>query len=148
MRHVPKRANRKNLAIMRLCGTLQDDGKRAGYNSDSEGRAFESHQAYHVGAKSALLRRLFMPTAEKDVIRTLPCSSFSKLNPLTLGFNLVSSFLRTSYRSRRRFFFQNNRHRSFTPSLLLLQIEPTSLGFNLGFSFLRTSYRSRRRFFF
>ena len=30
----------------------------------------------HVGAKSALLRRLFMPTAEKDVIRTLPCSSF------------------------------------------------------------------------
>ena len=31
---------------------------------------------FHVGAKSALLRRLFMPMAKKDVIRPLPCSSF------------------------------------------------------------------------
>ena len=31
---------------------------------------------FHVGAKSALLRRLFMPAAQKDVIRPLPCSSF------------------------------------------------------------------------
>ncbi len=64
-----------------------------------------------------------------------PLLLLSKLNPLTLGFNLGFSFSRTSYRSRRRFFFQNNRHRSFTPSLLLLQIEPAALGFNLGFYF-------------
>ena len=37
---------------------------------------FDSRQPHHVGAKSALLRRLFMPTAQKDVIRPLPCFSF------------------------------------------------------------------------
>ena len=45
---------------------------------------------------------------------------------------------RTSYRSRRRFFFQNNRHRSFTSSLLLSKLNPLTLGFNLGFFFLQS----------
>ena len=31
---------------------------------------------FHVGAKSALLRRSFLPLAEKNVIRPLRCSSF------------------------------------------------------------------------
>ena len=37
---------------------------------------FESHLRHHVGAKSALLRRLFSACGKKDAIRTLPCSSF------------------------------------------------------------------------
>ena len=41
---------------------------------------FESGHRHHVGAKSALLRRLFMPAAKKDVIRPLPCSSFPNRN--------------------------------------------------------------------
>ena len=44
-------------------------------DSDSEGRAFESHQAYHVGAKFALLRF----SLQKN-IRPLPCSSFFAKN--------------------------------------------------------------------
>ena len=39
-----------------------------------------SVNASHVGEKSALLRRLFMPAAKKDVIRPLPCSSFPNRN--------------------------------------------------------------------
>ena len=54
---------------------------------------------------------------------------------------------RTSYRSRRRFFFQNNRHRSFTPSLLLSKLNSLRWASIWGFSFLQASYRSRRRFF-
>ena len=55
---------------------------------------------------------------------------------------------RTSYRSRRRFFVPNKRHRSFTPSLLLSKLNPLRWASIWGFSFSRTSYRSRRRFFF
>ena len=35
----------------------------------------------HAGAKSALLRRLFMLAAKKDVIHPLPCASFPNRNP-------------------------------------------------------------------
>ena len=47
---------------------------------------------------------------------------------------------RTSYRSRRRFFVPNKRHRSFTPSLLLSRLNPLTLGFNLGFFFLQSPF--------
>ena len=47
---------------------------------------------------------------------------------------------RTSYRSRRRFFVPNKRHRSFTPSLLLSKLNPLTLGFNLGFFFLQSPF--------
>ena len=36
---------------------------------------FESRHRHHVGAKSALLRRSFIPVEQKNVIRPLPCSS-------------------------------------------------------------------------
>ena len=39
-------------------------------------RGFESHPLRHVGAKSALLRRSFIPAEQKNVIRPLPYSSF------------------------------------------------------------------------
>ena len=42
------------------------------------GREFESRHSDHVGAKSALLRRLFMPEA-KNVIRPLPRSEQSAM---------------------------------------------------------------------
>ena len=40
------------------------------------GPGFESPPGHHVGAKSALLRRSFIPLEQKNVIRPLPCSSF------------------------------------------------------------------------
>ena len=53
-----------------------------------------------------------------------PLLLLSKLNPLRWASIWGFSFSRTSYRSRRRFFFQNNRHRSFTSSLLFSKLEP------------------------
>ena len=43
---------------------------------------------FHVGAKSALLRRLFMPMAKKDVIRP-PLDPPFQLRPVVLGSQLA-----------------------------------------------------------
>ena len=42
---------------------------------DFDGGIF-SVDTRHVGVKYALLRRIFIPTGQKYVIRPLPCSSF------------------------------------------------------------------------
>ena len=51
-------------------------GLRFGFGRKPGGIGIYSVAIFHVGAKSALLRRLFMPMAKKDVIRPPPCSSF------------------------------------------------------------------------
>ena len=45
-------------------------------HSHCRGREFESPRVHHVGARSALLRRLFMPMAKKRRHRPLSCVSF------------------------------------------------------------------------
>ena len=51
-------------------------GFAAGFGRGLESWCLESVYAFHVGAKSALLRRSFIPLEQKNVIRPLPCSSF------------------------------------------------------------------------
>ena len=56
---------------------------------------FESHFRHHVGAKSALLRRLFcfwqMHLPQKAAVAPLPCSSFSAKGPARLACSLASA---------------------------------------------------------
>ena len=61
--------------------------------------------------------------------RARGCSSMAerqlpKLNTRVRFPSPAPASSRTSYRSRRRFFFQNNRHRSLTSSLLLSKLNP------------------------
>ena len=49
---------------------------------------FESHHRHHVGAKSALLRRLFMPMAKKTSSARSLAPPF-QIEPAALGFDLV-----------------------------------------------------------
>ena len=51
-------------------------GLRFGFGCRPENWSLETVRAFHVGAKSALLRRSFIPMEQKNVIRPLPCSSF------------------------------------------------------------------------
>ena len=54
-------------------------------------------------------------------LRSLPCPSFQiRSTWLRICFFLS----RATYRSRRRFFFQNKRHRALTPLLLLSKLNP------------------------
>ena len=54
-------------------------------------------------------------------LRSLPCASFQIRSTLASDLFFL---LRTTYRSRRRFFFQNKRHLSLTSSLLLSKLNP------------------------
>ena len=64
-------------------------------DSGSECWGFESLRAYHVGAKSALLRRLFMPAAKKpsSALRAaffIPNKNIGFNRPLHAGANVIS----------------------------------------------------------
>lgn len=53
-----------------------------------EGRGIYSVAMFHVGAKSALLRRLFMPMAKKTSSARSLAPPF-QIEPTSLGFDLV-----------------------------------------------------------
>ena len=65
---------------------------------------------FHVGAKSALLRRSFIPTGEKNVIRPLPCSS-SPNRTKCVGLRFVAALWAT--------FFVSDKNIAFNRSFLL-----------------------------
>ena len=80
---------------------------------------FGFHRSFHVGAKSALLRRLFMPAAQKDVIRPLPGSS-SPTATRCAGL-AVGATLRVPLSLSRKFRFS-----SFLPRRGKVRFAPTS----------------------
>ena len=82
----------------------------------------------HAGAKSALLRRIFISTI-KNTSCVAPLLLLSETHPSDVS----RGPFQASYRLRRRFFFQNNRHRALTPLLLLSKSNPLTLGFNFVF---------------
>ena len=59
---------------------------------------------FHVGAKSALLRRSFIPTGEKNVIRPLPCSS-SPNRTQCVGLRFVAALWATFFVSDKNIAF-------------------------------------------
>ena len=61
-------------------------------HSHCRGREFESPRVHHVGAKSALLRRLFMPMAKKDALARSLASPF-RIEPAGLRFVFLSAIL-------------------------------------------------------
>ena len=57
---------------------------------EPKGRGFESLLARHVGAKSALLRRLFLPAAQKAAGRVAPLLLLPEKGLARLAYSLAS----------------------------------------------------------
>ncbi len=93
---------------------------------------------FKTGRKVRFATALSISRGIESTVRPLPCSSFSNRSRRT-GFGLVfGTGLRTPYRSRRRFFLQNNRRLLFTFSQLLSSPDPLTLG--SGFVLYRDSH--------
>ena len=75
-----------------------------------------------------MLRRIFISTI-KNTSCVAPLLLLSETHPSDVS----RGPFQASHRLRRRFFFQNNRHRALTPLLLLSKLNPLTLGFNFVF---------------
>ena len=87
------------------------------------------HCPFHVGAKSALLRRLFMPAAQKDVIRPLPGSSSPTATHcagLAVGAALRAALLPSWKDLLRRLFFPEQKRCSPAPQRFVRKLQPSA----------------------
>ena len=91
--------------------------------SGRRGRRFKSCHLDHVGAKSALLRRSFLPAAQKYVIRPLPCSSSFVKSHAPLACSFVNA-LATAHCRYQLFTMQRLRRRQHFLSLYCIETNP------------------------